>query len=868
MKKKIIIKLRIITFIFFVLFLLLTMKNIVLSENTEKILEANNWEELETIISSDENKNYNLNIILKANENWIANKNITINENQNVILLPEDQQEIVITRDSEYKGNFITSNGNLSIGKENMTGRLVFDGNGENVEDAESIILISSGNIKIYNTTLKNNKAKYNGGGIYLKSANIEISNTTFDNNIANSGGAIIVNGCTGTIHNSKIENNIANNNGGGIYLTNSSINISQSNINNNTAKNFGGGIYISSTGKLNLDNIKIKENIAETKSGGAVLNFGNLVISGEETDISYNNANEQGGAIRSDGELILNGGNIHNNECGISGGGINFSEGTISYNGGTIENNTAGSNGTNFYPDMNNNIDWTLDESLNLTTIYPNLVRRFIKGEERISTGQLQGMIVTDKYIIFAQVISDTDNTIINIVSKNNLELLETIDTYCFGHANDMAYNSNTDEIYILSGASSSDKITKFKINSNFEITDLQEINLSRKYSSIAYDSDHDYFIGYNSPNIIIMNNEFEEIKSFDAPSNLVHQGISYWNNHIYFSCYERGTITASNPNAIYNNKEKNSSLIYMYDMNGNLKRSLYIPNTSISGEIESVSLCGNSDIYFAYNVKIDEKETVSIYKSDVLSKVAKIELANEITKKSYIQNEERLDLTGGKIKVIYNDNSEESINMNQEGVEVSGFDNSKLGNNTITVTYMGKETTFDVQITSSKIQPELNIEGLPENMTKDKVTLVIEVSCTYSNLESVKVNDDEVIITDGVGKYEITENGTYTIVVKDSAGNETKEEVVIDKIYKSGDLNETGKPDTNDLLKVMQHIVAQRTGKNLDKWTLSEKNQIVADVNEDGKIDQRDVLKIKRYLAANRSKEIASNHPDWLDM
>ena len=246
----------------------------------------------------------------------------------------------------------------------------------------------------------------------------------------------------------------------------------------------------------------------------------------------------------------------------------------------------------------------------------------------------------------------------------------------------------------------------------------------------------------------------------------------------------------------------------------------------------------------------------------------LSSISISKLPTKTTYIQNYENLDLTGGELKLVYNNNSEEVIDITDESVEVTGFDNSKIGKNTITVKYEGEETTFDVQITSSKIQPELSIEGLPENMTKDKVTLVIEVSCTYANLESVKVNENEIIITDGVGKYEVTENGTYTIVVKDSAGNETREEVVIDKIYKSGDLNGTGKPDTNDLLKVMQHIVAQRTEMNKEQWTLSEEKQIIADVNQDGKIDQRDVLKIKRFLAATRSEEIASNHPDWLDM
>ena len=40
----------------------------------------------------------------------------------------------------------------------------------------------------------------------------------------------------------------------------------------------------------------------------------------------------------------------------------------------------------------------------------------------------------------------------------------------------------------------------------------------------------------------------------------------------------------------------------------------------------------------------------------------------------------------------------------MTNKNIKVSGFDNTKVGTNTITVTYEGNITTFDVDITDSE--------------------------------------------------------------------------------------------------------------------------------------------------------------------
>ena len=92
-------------------------------------------------------------------------------------------------------------------------------------------------------------------------------------------------------------------------------------------------------------------------------------------------------------------------------------------------------------------------------------------------------------------------------------------------------------------------------------------------------------------------------------------------------------------------------------------------------------------------------------------------IELTTMPTKKEYIQNYENLDLTGGILTLTYNDGTTETIDLTNENVKVKGFDNIKLGINTITVEYEGKTTSFGIQIVSNpETQKNIPKEDIPK--------------------------------------------------------------------------------------------------------------------------------------------------------
>ena len=95
---------------------------------------------------------------------------------------------------------------------------------------------------------------------------------------------------------------------------------------------------------------------------------------------------------------------------------------------------------------------------------------------------------------------------------------------------------------------------------------------------------------------------------------------------------------------------------------------------------------------------------------------------------KLTYIQNKEELDLTGGLLKISYNDGSSETIDLNSEQINTMGFDNKELGKIKITVDYESKTTHFDVEIIEEKTdEPEEPEDEGPVNtdFTNAKVKL-----------------------------------------------------------------------------------------------------------------------------------------------
>ena len=170
-------------------------------------------------------------------------------------------------------------------------------------------------------------------------------------------------------------------------------------------------------------------------------------------------------------------------------------------------------------------------------------------------------------------------------------------------------------------------------------------------------------------------------------------------------------------------------------------------------------------------YNIVVNQKE-VDIIKWK--EKPAKIE---------YIQNYEKLDVNSGKIQVIYNDKSEEVIDLTEE--MVSGFDNTILGTKELTVKYHGKVLSYDINIVSKKVI-DISVYKKPTNMVyvQNYGTLDVTGGKLY-----VRYNDNSNTVIDMTNEmitgFDNTKIGKNVLTIKYAGVNTDLEvEIVAKKI------------------------------------------------------------------------------------
>ena len=119
---------------------------------------------------------------------------------------------------------------------------------------------------------------------------------------------------------------------------------------------------------------------------------------------------------------------------------------------------------------------------------------------------------------------------------------------------------------------------------------------------------------------------------------------------------------------------------------------------------------------------------------------KVVSVELESAPTKTKYVQLADGLNLAGGRLRVTYEDGMVISVPMTSG--TVSGFDNTKLGKNTVSVSFFGYTVTFDVLIVAAVIT-FLDFDGRVIS-TKE-----------YDHGEKIDVPEAPTRKTDGVGAY-----------------------------------------------------------------------------------------------------------------
>lgn len=567
-------------------------------------VEVSSWKELKVVIEQKDNSE----IILKKSNDWEALEKIKINKGQNITLIAND--EIEIKRGKSLENTAVIENdGNLKL-----SGKITLDGNFEVIKSKKPLIINNNASIQIENgVILQNNVSNENGGALYGIKSEIYINNTKIYNNSSEMyGGGIYVEDSILKLNNVEILDNMAKY-GGGVYVQGESSNTELNNVNirrNEAKSGSGGGVYAYGELKITGNDSIFGENIAYTYGGGIMIKN---KCSIENAIVQNNKAiTESGGGIRVDGILKLDSGVISNNYAQKNGGGIDWNIGVLCANTENIKNNQANQKEDNINPEYcDESLDWSKDKDLKLEKINVELLKKYERGTD-VGDYTLQGMTVAGNYIIFAQIENETGNTYINIVDKKSMKILKVIDKYCFAHANALTYNSKDKICYISYYLGKDGYIDSFRIDDNYELEIIEHVKTNRYYFGLAYNDDTNGFIGISGEKIYFLDEKFNETKNFTAKTTLTKQDIAYSKGHIYYACYEVGNI--SKYQSIANNREKYSNIVYVYDLDGNLERTLHIPNYELCGEIEDVYVEEDGNIIFAYNT--DTWKSISFYK------------------------------------------------------------------------------------------------------------------------------------------------------------------------------------------------------------------------------------------------------------
>ncbi len=207
----------------------------------------------------------------------------------------------------------------------------------------------------MFDSTVTGNTASTLGGGVALLGGALQGVNLTLSSNTANSdrgGGLWIGTNASATLINSTVNNNDADTNGGGIYNENN-LTLLGSTVRNNQAGVAGGGVSEFGGGIFNLDTLvmshsTVRSNLADDSAG--------IANSGGSMTIRFSTVNNNTGisaaGIRNTNAAtaVLTNSTVSRNSASAGAGGIANSAGsTLQLSNVTIAFNVADSDANNF---------------------------------------------------------------------------------------------------------------------------------------------------------------------------------------------------------------------------------------------------------------------------------------------------------------------------------------------------------------------------------------------------------------------------------------------------------------------------------------------------------------------------------------
>ena len=184
-------------------------------------------------------------------------------------------------------------------------------------------------------------------------------------------------------------------------------------------------------------------------------------------------------------------------------------------------------------------------------------------------------------------------------------------------------------------------------------------------------------------------------------------------------------------------------------------------------------------------YNANETTEQTITVtyagksttFTVTVRNEVTGISIKNTPTKTTYIIGE-NLDLTGGTLTVSYEDGSTAEVPMTSSEVGITGYNSNETGEQTITVTYAEKSTTFTVTV-RNEVTVKLDKSTIELDANESTTLSIIITSDGYENASyGYKVSNSSVINVEKTNEFGIlnvtglakgTATITFTVTVDD---------------------------------------------------------------------------------------------------
>ena len=191
----------------------------------------------------------------------------------------------------------------------------------------------------------------------------------------------------------------------------------------------------------------------------------------------------------------------------------------------------------------------------------------------------------------------------------------------------------------------------------------------------------------------ILIYSTDYDNFKQASTAYNTPNSDRYTKENGLYAYIYIDGKFVGRNYSGNVNERNE-----FTYNYYTDLSK-LYVWSKTSNDKLEA-----NPELLEFFNYEtLYEKDYFVILRPELLIKeLSEVELEGNIGKTKYIQNKDELDLSGLVLKTVYNDGETSTIGIDDKNVNITGFNNKKLGRQIITIEYLGRKVTTEVEVVS----------------------------------------------------------------------------------------------------------------------------------------------------------------------